>query len=176
MGTMLTATGSGAVALVLVMSFVAHLVRPAVLPGALRAHGVLPRSLVAPTAVAALLCEGAGGAITGFGLVTAHATEVRAGSIVCVALLAAYALYARHVARLPRRVPCGCDASGTPMTAWVAIRATGLAVLAVTGVAHPALTGLGGPDIAVAALAATAFAVTAWVLPTALVDPATTTA
>jgi hypothetical protein len=171
MGTMLTATGSGAVALVLVVSFVAHLLSPRVLPRALRAHGVFPARLAATVAVAALAGEAIGGVLTGAGLLASQPVLVRAGSIVCVVLLACYAVYARHVARQPRTVPCGCDAAGTPMTNWIAIRAAGLAVLALTGAVHPGLARMTGPELTVGVLAAVSFAVIAWILPSALTDP-----
>jgi hypothetical protein len=161
---MLAATAMVTVPLVLLVSFAGHVLRPAALPRALRAHRTLPTALIIPAAVLTALAEAATGALalTGF----ARPALAAAG-----ALLTGYALYGSYVLRNRPAVPCGCAGSGgTYLTGWVVARAGALAALALAGAAWAA-SFPHGARLAVVLLAGAVFAVLLWTLPLALHDP-----
>ncbi|MCW2886538.1 MAG: hypothetical protein QOE54_6551 [Streptosporangiaceae bacterium] len=157
------------VPLVLLVSFGGHLLRPAGLTTALRAHRTLPAPLIIPIAVMTALAEAAAGtlALTGF---------ARPALAAACALLTGYALYGWYVVRNRPAVPCGCAGSGdTRLTGWVVARAVALAALALAGAVWTAPLPHGG-RLAVILLAGAVFAVLLWTLPLALHDPERTPA
>jgi hypothetical protein len=157
------------VPLVLLVSFAGHVLRPAGLPRALRAHHTLPAALIAPAAVMTALAEAAVGTLILIGF-------ARPALAAACALLTLYALYGSYVLRNRPSVPCGCAGSGdTPLTGWVVVRAAALAVLALAGAVWTAPFPQGS-RLAITLLAGAVFAVLLWTLPLALHDPERTPA
>jgi hypothetical protein len=157
------------VPLVLLASFAGHLLRPAGLPRALRAHRTLPSALIIPIAAATALAEAAIAASTLVGF-------ARPALAAACALLTGYGLYGSYVLRNRPGVPCGCAGSGdTPMTGWVVARAVALAALALAGAAEPG-TFPQGARLAITLAAGSAFAVLLWTFPLAMHDPERTPA
>jgi hypothetical protein len=90
-------------------------------------------------------------------------------------LYAMYATYGLYLLRRRPGVPCACSHDSDPISASVVARAAGLAGLAVVALLHvPVAQGLSGLEVVVVALAASAYGITLWVLPTALHDPLAT--
>jgi hypothetical protein len=166
---MLAAMAMITVPLVLLVSFAGHVLRPAGLSRALRAHRTLPAALITPIAVVTALAEAsaAASALIGF---------ARPGLAAACALLTGYALYGSYVLRNRPGVPCGCAGAGdTPLTAWVVARAAALAALALGGAASAGPLPHGG-RLAITLVAGAVFAVLLWTLPLALHDPERTPA
>jgi hypothetical protein len=158
------------VPLVLLASFAGHLLRPAGLPRALRAHRTLPAPLIVPAAVLTALAEAATGAL-------ALAGFARPALTAACALLTGYALYGWYVLRNRPAVPCGCAGSGdTRLTGWVVVRAVALAALALAGAVWTTSSSPHGGRLAITLLAGAVFALLLWTLPLALHDPERTPA
>ncbi|MFC4052141.1 MauE/DoxX family redox-associated membrane protein [Actinomadura syzygii] len=164
--------GIAAVALPLVLlgSVFGQVRRPGVLVSAVRAQGVVPHALAGPAAVAAIAAEAAVGLVGAAALVLGLDGAMRAASGAAAVLLGLYAVYAAHVARTRRGVPCGCAGADTPMTGWVAGRAAALAVLALAGAVRGLPTDLSAYEASVAGTAGLGFAVILWTLPHAMIE------
>ncbi|THA26437.1 methylamine utilization protein MauE [Streptomyces sp. RKND-216] len=176
MTTFLATATAGAALLALLAGCAGHLSRPAGLPDALHAHGVLPAGALRAAAAAVTAAEGLLG-LAGATALIAGVRDALALVLAAAALLfTGYAAYTRHVLASGRGGPCGCARSELPLSGWVTVRAAALAALATTGAV---LTGLAGAptlpgttaETATAALAAAAFALLLWTLPAALHDP-----
>lgn len=172
MAEMLAGVSAGTVALVLIAAFAGHLVRPGALPAALAAHRVAPAALVRPIALAVTVLEGMLGAGTGYALLAGRPQPLAVAAGGCALLFGGYALYGTHVLRTRPTVPCGCSADDTPMSRWVTGRATALALASAAAVAGagPA-TASHGAHAAVVGLSSVVFAIAAWLLPVAMLDP-----
>ncbi|MGX7825982.1 MauE/DoxX family redox-associated membrane protein [Actinokineospora sp. 24-640] len=168
---MLTLTAGVAAGTVLVTLLIAsfeHLRAPHVLPSALIAHRVLPRSLAKAAAACVIAVEGALGiallaGLLGFGGVVSPALAASG------LLFTGYGAYALFIVRSGRTGPCGCGGVEVPMDAWVAARAFALAAMALGAAvsrAVPPLTPVAPPSLVVL-LAAATFAVLLWQLPAA---------
>lgn len=165
-----------AVPLVLLVSLVGQLARPGALGAALLTHRVVPRALITPVAVLAVLAEALAGLGAAAGLVLGEGALLRPALAAGAVLLALYALYGAHVARTRGRVPCGCAGAATPMTGWVAGRAAVLAALAAAGALWGPPDGAAGAEWAVMALAGLTLAALLWALPQAMRVPFETVA
>ncbi|MFC6884612.1 MULTISPECIES: MauE/DoxX family redox-associated membrane protein [Actinomadura] len=172
MSALLAGAGAVAVPVILLGSLFGQLRQPGLLAAALRAQGVLPRSLAAPTAWLAVAAEAVAGTAGALGVLLRHDGTARAGLGAGAVLLAGYAAYAAYVARTrPRGVPCGCAGdAATPMTGWVAARAAALAALAAAGVGWGPPDGVPAAQRAVAAVAGLGLAVILWTLPQAMIE------
>ncbi|RKN04505.1 MauE/DoxX family redox-associated membrane protein [Streptomyces radicis] len=174
MTTLIAAVPTGVVLLALIAGCAAHLTRPAALPAALTAHGVLPARAVPLAARAATLAEGLLGAAGTAALLARHRTALAAVLAAAAALFACYALYARHTLATGRGGPCGCSRAEVPLSGWIVGRAWAFALLALG--AAPLVAGRGAPpdgaaEAAVVALATPTFAALLWALPTAMTRP-----
>lgn len=172
MAEMLTGVSAGTAALILLAAFAGHLLHPGALPAALTAHRTVPGPLVRPAAIAAASLEGVLGAVTGYALVAGRPHVLALGATGSALLFAAYAVYGLYVLRTRPSVPCGCDADDTPMSGWVAGRATALALASVAAAAGAgSATASHGVHIAMVGLSSVVFAVLLWSLPLAMFDP-----
>jgi hypothetical protein len=177
MAEMLAGVCAGTVALVLLAAFAGHLRAPRTLPAALAAHRTVPGPLVRPVAAAAAALEGALGAATAYAVAAGRPHTLALAAAGAALLLAGYAAYTLYVLRTRPSVPCGCGTGpggDAPMSGWVPGRAAALALasMAAAAGAGPA-TEAGGAHTAIAVLASVVFAVAVWLLPLAMVDPAT---
>ncbi len=164
---MIGTAGAYAVAGTLLATGVGHLSAPAALPGALRAHGLLPAPALVAAAVTAAELGLGGAAVIGL----AGGGGARGPLAGCAGLLALLAAYAAWVVRRRGGGPCGCSRADLPMTGWVGARAAALAGLALAGAATA------GPvppaaELPIVLLAAAALACLLWQLPAAMHDPA----
>lgn len=144
--------------------------RPGVLVSAVRAQGVLPAAIAGPAAVAAIAAEAAVGLAGAGALLLRLDGAERAASGAAAVLLGLYAVYAAHVSRTRRGVPCGCAGADTPMTGWVAGRAAALAALALAGALRGVPSGLSPSEVFVVGAAGLGFAVILWTLPHAMIE------
>ncbi|WP_308405528.1 MauE/DoxX family redox-associated membrane protein [Streptomyces tardus] len=171
LGTVTTAV----VLLVLLAGCAAHLSRPAALPDALHAHGLVPERAVRLAAVAATLAEGVLGTALVASLLLRQRTALTAALAATALLFVCYALYTRHALATGRGGPCGCSRTEVPLSGWVVGRAWVFAALALGGAvlaAGPGNPPEGAAETAVAALVAVTLAVLLWVLPAAMAQPA----
>ncbi|MGW5415550.1 MauE/DoxX family redox-associated membrane protein [Actinomadura geliboluensis] len=157
-----------AVSLVLLASASGQAARPRALAAALRAHRVLPHAAAAPVAAMVIAAEALTGAAGAAALLLWLDGPLRASCGAAAVLLALYALYAAHVSRTRRGVPCGCAGDGTPMTGWVAGRAAALSLLALTGALLGLPAALTAYEVSITVAAGSAFAVLLWTLPRAM--------
>jgi hypothetical protein len=173
MSTLVGSVAAYAVVTVLLVACAGHLLRPAALPTALAAHGVLPvRAGVAALVTAAEGLLGVAGAVA--------LSRGRGGGLLLVALAGAALLlglagaYGWYVISTGRGGPCGCSRLELPMTGWVVARAVALAALALVALAlSDSVLPLvrPGTGLAVVLLAAASFAFLLWQLPAAMHDP-----
>jgi hypothetical protein len=163
---MLSGCAAVAVTLVLLGGAIGHLVRPDVLLGGLRAHGVVPGALIRPVAMAVPAGEIVPALVAVHALLTGGADGLRLAMICAGALLCCYAVYSLYVARTRDDVPCGCSATQTPMSGWIAARALALAGLAGVALAQagPAVSA-DGADLAVVILAGATISIVLWESP-----------
>lgn len=155
------------VLVVLVIAVVERILAPRALRAALVAHGVVPRRVADPLAVAVTAVE----AVLAVALLIGPSPLVLSGAAV---LFAAYAAYAWHVTASGRGGPCGCGGVEVPMDHWVTGRAVALAALAAAGaVAHDRVLPLSPFDerVLVVLLAAATIGVLLWHLPAAMSRP-----
>jgi hypothetical protein len=176
MTQMLAGVCAGTVALVLLAAFAGHVRAPRALPAALTAHRTVRAPLVWPIAVLAVALEGVLGVDIGYAVLTGQGRTLTLAAGAAAILLAGYAAYSLLVMRTRPGVPCGCSSGrggDAPMTGWVAVRATALA-LASLGAAAGAGSAADshGAHIAITLLASAGFAVLLWTLPLAMFDPA----
>lgn len=152
-------------------SFAAHIARPVRLLQIVRLHQVLPRWSAAPVVILVLAAEltlAAGAWIQLAGGLYPTAGHVLLGSSAYSLLLGAYALVGSKGVG-SGWVPCGCDASETPLTPWVTVRAASLAGLFLMGATiGPPMSELEGLQKAYGLLAGIGLAVPLWLLPRAL--------
>ncbi|MGH3739886.1 MAG: MauE/DoxX family redox-associated membrane protein [Micromonosporaceae bacterium] len=175
-----SAVAVGTVILTLLTAAGEHLLRPAGLIQALRAHRVFPAA--AAVAAAVTTCEAALGVAGGYALAVGHSALLTAVLVGSAVLFTGYGSYSWHVRASARTGSCGCSqAAPTPTTGWVVARAfvlsgvalSSLAVLAGAGttLAGAAVTAFDGPRLAATLLAAATFTVLLWSLPAAMWDP-----
>ena len=171
MAELLAGLGAGTVTLVLLASFAGHLRAPRALAAALAAHRTLPDPFVRPLAALVVAVEGLLGAASGLAFLAGRPHALRLAAAGAALLLAGYAAYALYVLRSRPEVPCGCAGAATPMSGGVAGRAAALALLALAAAAGPA-TGAPAAHITITVLASVMLAITLWLLPQAMFDPA----
>ena len=174
--TLLGAVATVVVLLVLLAGCAAHLTRPAALPNALHAHGVVPERAVRLAAGAVVLTEGLLGATGAAALLSRQRPTLTAVLAASAVLFTCYALYTRHALATGRGGPCGCSRADVPLSGWVVGRAwafTALALGAAVLVVGPGTPPSGPAEVTTAALAALTFAVLLWGLPAAMTQPGT---
>ncbi|WP_407562308.1 MauE/DoxX family redox-associated membrane protein [Streptomyces sp. 184] len=177
MTSLIAATAAGVVLLALLAGGAAHLSRPAALPDALTAHGLLPRRAVAPAARAATAAEGLLAVAGVAALLAGHRAALAAVLGAAALTFACYALYTGYALATGRGGPCGCSRTEVPLSSWVVGRAWAFAGLAAVGAASAA--GAGDPpegpaEWTTAALAALTLTALLWVLPAAMGQPLAT--
>lgn len=166
MAMLIGAAAASLVVLVLAAGAAGHASRPSVLPGALRAHGIVAPRLIRPLAVAVPAAEAVPAVLAAHALLAGRPGQLRAAMIIGAALACGYAAYGLVVARTRPDAPCGCSAAGTPMNGWVVARAAALAAAAGCAAAAPGpAVAATGAQAGVAALAGTVFAILLWELP-----------
>lgn len=139
---------------------------------AIRAHAVWPAALTAPLAAAVAALE------IGLGTVGITSVAVAAEALqpsllaAAAALYGCYAIYGGYLLTRRPGTPCACSSDMQPIDISVIGRAAVLAGLACVALAlAPVGAGLSATEVAVTALASTAYAVVLWSLPAALRDP-----
>jgi hypothetical protein len=171
----LAAVASGVALLALLAGSAAHLSRPAGLPKALRAHGLLPERLVRVTAAVVTAVEGLLAAGGGAALLTGSRGALVAVLCAAVLLFGTYTLYTRYALTTGHGGPCGCARTELPLSGWITVRAGALALLAAAGatLTGPAAAAApaGGAQQALALLAALTLGLLLWTLPAAMHDP-----